>query len=212
MQVYINPILIKLTISFVGHTFIKQLLTEGERFIMAFFNPLTFAEQGIFDIVNNLGALPARLIFKPIEDTAYRSFSETISRQKSSQKERIKSLALRQKLLRIAFILGLTIFIFGYNYSQLALIIYNRRILGQSLALSLMRWLCFYDLVIAINGITEAFSLAAMPRHKIDQSIPWLVMISFIYILSGIVLVTLIGASGLILANILNMLFRIVYR
>jgi hypothetical protein len=30
---------------------------------MTFFQSLTLAEQGIFDVVSNLGALPARMIF-----------------------------------------------------------------------------------------------------------------------------------------------------
>ena len=38
----------------------KQLLTEGERYLMTFLNLLTLSQQGIFDVVSNLGSLAAR--------------------------------------------------------------------------------------------------------------------------------------------------------
>ncbi|XP_074594653.1 man(5)GlcNAc(2)-PP-dolichol translocation protein RFT1 [Brevipalpus obovatus] len=201
--------LIRLTSSFLGHTVVKQLATEGERFIMTFFNPLTLAEQGIFDLVSNLGALPARLIFKPIEDSAYRSFSEIIDREKPSVKQRRDALELESKLLKFSFLLGFAILVFGFNYSRLGLILYNSRILGSDIALNLMRWHCLYDFVIAINGVTESFTLAAMSRKSIDDSIGRLILISVGYILSGITLVTIMGASGLILSNCFGMFFRI---
>jgi oligosaccharide translocation protein RFT1 len=52
--------------SFVKNSFIKQLLTEGERYIMTIFNVVGFAEQGVFDVVANLGSLVARFLFLPI--------------------------------------------------------------------------------------------------------------------------------------------------
>lgn len=47
---------------------------------MTIFNILTFAEQGLYDIINNLGSLAARFIFLPIEDAAYLLFSHTLDR------------------------------------------------------------------------------------------------------------------------------------
>ena len=57
--------------SFIKQTILKQLLTEGERFVMTFFNVISLAEQGIYDVVNNIGSLPARLVFQQIEENAY---------------------------------------------------------------------------------------------------------------------------------------------
>lgn len=39
--------------------------------------------QGSYDIVNNLGSLAARFIFRPIEDSAYFYFTQTIERDNS---------------------------------------------------------------------------------------------------------------------------------
>lgn len=59
----------------------KQLLTDGERYVMTFFNTLKFDQQGVYDIVNNLGSLAARFLFKPIETAAYFYFSQLVQRE-----------------------------------------------------------------------------------------------------------------------------------
>lgn len=41
---------------------------------------LSFSEQATYDVVNNLGSLAARFIFRPIEDSSYFYFTQTISR------------------------------------------------------------------------------------------------------------------------------------
>lgn len=59
----------------------KQLLTDGERYVMTFFNTLKFDQQGVYDIVNNLGSLAARFLFKPVETSAYFYFSQIVQRE-----------------------------------------------------------------------------------------------------------------------------------
>ena len=58
----------------------KQILTEGERYLITAFNLLTFSESGIYDIINNLGSLIARFIFLPIEDASYVYFTNSMRR------------------------------------------------------------------------------------------------------------------------------------
>ena len=52
----------------------------GERYIMTFFDMLSFGDQGIYDTINNLGSLAARFIFFPIEESTYLFFSQTLER------------------------------------------------------------------------------------------------------------------------------------
>lgn len=40
----------------------KQVLTEGEKYVMTVSPVLTFSQQSIYDIVNNLGSLAARYL------------------------------------------------------------------------------------------------------------------------------------------------------
>jgi oligosaccharide translocation protein RFT1 len=71
---------VKLTWSFFKQTVLKQLLTEGERYAMTIFNILSFGDQGMYDIVSNLGSLVARFVFFPIEDSGYLFFTQSFTR------------------------------------------------------------------------------------------------------------------------------------
>ena len=68
--------------SFTKQSFMKEILTDGERYIMSGLQMLTFAEQGIFDVVNNLGSLVARLLFQQVEENAYVFFSKVLPRER----------------------------------------------------------------------------------------------------------------------------------
>lgn len=59
----LNKNLCVLTVSFAKQCVIKQVLTEGERYVMTISPLLTFSEQSMYDIVNNLGSLAARFVF-----------------------------------------------------------------------------------------------------------------------------------------------------
>lgn len=59
----LNKDLCVLTVSFAKQCVIKQVLTEGERYVMTISPLLTFSEQSMYDIVNNLGSLAARFVW-----------------------------------------------------------------------------------------------------------------------------------------------------
>lgn len=65
MERPLNRDLCILTISFAKQCVVKQVLTEGERYVMTISPLLTFSEQSMYDIVNNLGSLAARFINFP---------------------------------------------------------------------------------------------------------------------------------------------------
>ena len=54
---------------------------------MTFFSVLTFADQGVYDVINNLGSLAARFIFLPIEESAYLLFSQILERGKLAKEQ-----------------------------------------------------------------------------------------------------------------------------
>lgn len=47
---------------------------------MTFFDALSFADQGVYDVVNNLGSLVVRFLFQPIEESGNVFFSRTLKR------------------------------------------------------------------------------------------------------------------------------------
>lgn len=78
------PGLAGLVWSFFKQSVLKQMLTEGEGYLMTFLNVLNFSEQGVYNVVNNLGSLFARFLFQPIEETFYTYFAGQLGR--SSEK------------------------------------------------------------------------------------------------------------------------------
>merc|ERR1719391_1514345 len=101
----------KVASSFVGQAVVKQVLTDCEKYIMTIFNLLTLSEQGIFDVVSNLGSLAARFIFRPIEESCYFFFSQQWERGKAwsdQEPQHRDNLALGlHRVLRLMLLLGL---------------------------------------------------------------------------------------------------------
>jgi oligosaccharide translocation protein RFT1 len=131
----VNFELLSLTWSFFKQSLLKQILTEGERYVMTFFNVLTLAQQGVYDVINNLGSLAARFIFLPVEESYYLFFSQTLVRDKPASKQPQENLYLAavtlESVLKFVLLIGITIVIFGYSYSLLALDIYGGSILSS---------------------------------------------------------------------------------
>lgn len=127
--------LLSLTWSFFKQSFLKQILTEGERYVMTIFNALTLAQQGVYDVINNIGSLAARFVFLPVEESYYLFFAQTLNRDKPPSKQLENSLVLAadtlKSVLKFVTILGLTIWVFGNSHSVLALDIYGGSILSS---------------------------------------------------------------------------------
>lgn len=49
-----------LSVSFFKQGFLKQMLTEGEKYMFTWFSLMTLSEQGVYDRIANLGSIPAR--------------------------------------------------------------------------------------------------------------------------------------------------------
>nr|CAD7572183.1 unnamed protein product [Timema californicum] len=169
----VNYRLANLTWSFFKQGVLKQVLTEGERYIMTLFSVLTFYEQGMYDVVNNLGSLAARFLFRPIEDAAYFYFSQMVRRdspiQEQNQKHMSESSNVLCQLLRCIASLGLVILVFGQSYSTLLLFLYGGRGLISGPGPTLMRAHCLSVLLLAVNGVTECYSFATMSTRQLDR-------------------------------------------
>ncbi|CAK7294349.1 Protein RFT1 homolog [Vulpes lagopus] len=111
----------KLTWSFFKQSFLKQILTEGERYIMTFLNVLNFGDQG------------------PV----------------------------------------------------------------------LLRSYCLYVLLLAINGVTECFTFAAMSKEEVDRYNFTMLALSSSFLVLSYLLTQWCGSVGFILANCFNMGIRI---
>uniref|UniRef100_A0A915Q328 Protein RFT1 homolog n=1 Tax=Setaria digitata TaxID=48799 RepID=A0A915Q328_9BILA len=170
-------------VAFTIHSIFKQTVTNA-----------------VFDAVDKLGSLVARIIFAPLEHSAYLYFSACLRRTASAKDQTEidvkKGISSMNDLLHIVVVIGANI----------------------------LRLYCFYIIVIAINGITECFTMATMSERKIflveilyGTKLQLLLHGWFLFLSSPIqiflssVFSYVVGAYGLILANIITMLMRIIY-
>ncbi|XP_034854318.1 protein RFT1 homolog [Mirounga leonina] len=212
-RAFINWKEAKLTWSFFKQSFLKQILTEGERYVMTFLNVLNFGDQGVYDVVNNLGSLVARLIFQPIEESFYIFFAKVLERGKDATLQKQEDIAVAaavlESLLKLALLTGLTITIFGFAYSQLALDIYGGAMLSSGSGPVLLRSYCLYVLLLAVNGVTECFTFAAMSKEEVDRYNFTMLALSSSFLVLSYLLTRWCGSVGFILANCFNMGIRI---
>ncbi|XP_019736604.1 protein RFT1 homolog isoform X2 [Hippocampus comes] len=205
----------RLTWSFFKQSFLKQILTEGERYVMTFLNVLSFGDQGVYDIVNNLGSMVARFIFLPIEESFYIFFAKVLERGRDvkSQKQEDVGVAadVLQCLLKLVLVIGLIIAVFGYAYSELALDIYGGSLLSSGAGPSLLRYYSCYVLLLAVNGVTECFVFAAMSQEEVDKYNLVMLALSASFLFLSYMLTWWAGGVGFILANCLNMALRITH-
>uniref|UniRef100_A0A8D2JBZ8 Protein RFT1 homolog n=1 Tax=Varanus komodoensis TaxID=61221 RepID=A0A8D2JBZ8_VARKO len=205
----------RLTWSFFKQSFLKQVLTEGEKYVMTFMNVLNFGDQGVYDIVNNLGSLTARFIFLPIEESFYVYFAKVLERGKDiklqKQDEISMAAAVLESLLKLVLLIGLTITVFGYAYSQLALDLYGGSMLSLGSGPSLLRCYSLYVLLLAVNGVTECFAFASMHKEEVDRYNFVMLALSFVFLCMSYFLTYWQGSIGFILANCFNMGIRIAH-
>lgn len=194
----------------------KQLLTEGERYLITMFNLLTFSQSGIYEIVNNLGSLIARFIFLPIEDACYIYFTNSLERgilYKQQQKQQeISVKSSFENLIKLVSLIGFVVLVFGQSYSQLLLQIYGGDKLGQNeTCVYMLRFHCIYVLLLAINGVTESLFNATMSDIQISKHNNRLILFSVIFLLLANLFSRLFGIYGFLLANCFNMSIRIYF-
>ena len=201
-------------------SFYKQLLTEGERYMITVFNLLSFGESGIYDIINNLGSLIARFVFLPIEDASYVYFTNRLLRGVTykEQWETIKSKnettakTTFENLLKIVSLIGLLVFCFGQSYSQLLLQIYGGDKLGMnSLCFNMLRLYCVYVMLLAVNGVTESLFSATMSDKQLQSHNNRLVFFSAAFLICAYCFAKLFHIYGFLLANCINMIIRIYF-
>lgn len=161
-------------LSFAKQGVLKQVLTEGEKYVMSVSPVLSFSEQATYDIVNNMGSLAARFIFRPIEDSSYFYFTQTIARdirlKDQKQEQVLESGQVLSNLCKAVTSIGLLSFVFGQSYAGTLLLLYGGSdFVSGGLPEVLLRWHCFAIVLLAVNGITEGYMFATITSKEIDR-------------------------------------------
>uniref|UniRef100_A0A7S2RDF7 Protein RFT1 homolog n=2 Tax=Mucochytrium quahogii TaxID=96639 RepID=A0A7S2RDF7_9STRA len=173
------------------------------------------SDLAVYALVFNLGSLVARFVFQPIEETAFAVFgklNDIAGKMDSQNKDHHLSVgALVGTLCKTMCIIGLTFVTFGPSYSHLLLhLLYGNKWSNQTDAPRALGVYCVYVLIIAVNGITEAFVHAIGDKKSLQDFNAWLFLFSLIYLGAAAVLLPF-RAVGLILANCINMGMRILF-
>lgn len=203
-------------LSFVKQGVLKQVLTEGEKYVMSISPVLNFKQQATYDVVNNMGSLAARFIFRPIEDSSYFYFTQTIARDislKDQEKEKVKEASqVLKNVCKGVTSIGLIGFVFGQSYSGTVLLLYGgQEFVSGGLPEMLLRWHALAIVLLGVNGITEGYMFATNTSKQIDTYNYYMAIFSVTFLLLSYQLTNLLGPVGFILANCCNMTFRICY-
>lgn len=190
---------------------VKHLLTQGDTMMLAALSGLE--DQGIYSLASNYGGLIARIIFQPLEESSRNLFSALLSRDEGGKLKNIHIRTTRDHLvdiLRAYQLMSILIFPLGpMMVPQLLHILGGRQWASPKIG-DLLSVYCYYIPFLAFNGITEAFVSSAANPQQIRKQTAWMGVFSACYALAAYMFLEVgnLGAYGLVLANIVNMVVR----
>lgn len=163
-----------LVLSFFKQGFLKQVLTEGEKYVMTISPIMSFSQQATYDIVNNLGSLAARFVFRPIEENSYFYFTQTLVRDiplnKQPRNKVEQASSVLYNLLKVVTSIGLIGMVFGQSFAKTVLTAYGgEKFVEDDLSVILLRWHAVAIVLLAINGICEGYMFATMTSSELDK-------------------------------------------
>jgi oligosaccharide translocation protein RFT1 len=162
-------------------------------------------------LTNFAGSLIVRILFQPLEETG-RTFFSKLLQKKSKDTTAANVLMI---LIQFHVLLGLVFICFATNYTStlIDLLAGKRWSLGEGDAPGVLAMYCIYVPFMGINGITEGFVQAVATKSDLSRLSWFMVLFSICFMVAGFVFMHLceLGATGLILANMVNLGIRICY-
>lgn len=203
--------------SMMAQSVVKHLLTQGDTFLISLLS--TTDIQGVYALANNYGGLLARLLFQPVEESSRSYFSRLLVASSDKTVAKTVSPAVQeakksfQTLTRLYILLSAVIVSLGpFAAPSLLAIVAGGRWIAAG-AGDVLSMYCFYIPFLALNGLTESFVASVASEAEVHKQSMWMAVFSVAFATSAFVFMSVfpLGARGLVLANIINMLCRITW-
>ncbi|GJN86692.1 oligosaccharide translocation protein rft1 [Purpureocillium lilacinum] len=204
--------------SMMAQSVVKHLLTQGDTFLVSLLS--TPQVQGVYALANNYGGLIARLLFQPVEESSRSYFSRLLSDQSVQRPAEKKPSTEVQEakrslstLMRLYILLSAVVVSVGpFAAPSLLAIVAGRRWTGVG-AGDVLGAYCFYIPFLALNGLSESFVASVASEGQVHRQSVWMGAFSVAFAASAFLFMRVfpLGAQGLVLANSVNMLCRIVW-
>ncbi|TRX97042.1 hypothetical protein FHL15_001836 [Xylaria flabelliformis] len=211
---------LQLANSLVSQSVVKHILTQGDTFLVSILSDPQ--SQGVYALANNYGSLLARLVFQPIEESSRNYFSKLLSSSSAGgetkdgtivQTQARKARDDLQALLKFYVLLSVVVVSIGpYAAPLLVQIVAGPRWSGSGAGAVLARY-CLYIPLLAVNGVAEAFVSSVATKSEVHRQSLWMGLFSVAFAIAGFVSLRVLdlGAAGLVYANAINMLCRIIW-
>ena len=223
LRAYVDVETLRLAGYFSFQSVSKHLLTEGDRIILSL--GASLYDQGVFIMVQNYGSLVVRVLLQPVEESSRLLFSRMAAEaqaydsttQVPSQKEKngndtvCQMWSLLTMLLKVMSYLGCLFVCFAINYVPTLLALLPGKKWATSEATVTLSWYCVYVFCLALNGTLEAFVFAVATKRQVGIIAAMHSLCSVLFAVLCIPLMRYLGTAGIVAANCLVMVVRIVF-
>ncbi|KAI8914604.1 Rft protein-domain-containing protein [Gorgonomyces haynaldii] len=203
--VYFDPYLVSISLSFIGQSILKHVLTVGDKILMVS-QGISSEQKWHYTRVSDLGSLVARMLFQPLEEASRTLFAKSATTNTKTQIQ--DAFDWFTKTIKFHILFGSLFVFFGSNYTQLLLEVLYK--MGNTQAPRILSVYCLYVPVMGLNGISEAFLQAVGDARILGQQTVFLIGLWFVYILLSHLFLNVLGmgAIGLVVCNIINLSLR----
>eukprot|EP01105_Mastigella_eilhardi_P014161 TRINITY_DN3221_c0_g1_i4.p1 TRINITY_DN3221_c0_g1~~TRINITY_DN3221_c0_g1_i4.p1 ORF type:complete len:534 (+),score=130.98 TRINITY_DN3221_c0_g1_i4:16-1617(+) len=201
--------LLRFALAYTWQSLQKVVLTEGDKIVLWRIESLV--SQGVYSVVFNLGSLAARFVFQPVEEVCFTAFARLAGAAAAGTDAVFTAHRILRLTLRLMLLIGLLFVTFGPNYSRALIWLLYTTKYSETAAPTVLAWYCLFVLLMAINGITEAFVHSVAGGAQLRRLNIELLACGAAYMAASLLCVRTLGGgtTGLVWANCVNMLLRI---
>lgn len=207
---------VTLAASIMAQSVVKHMLTQGDTFLVSLL--ATPHVQGVYALANNYGGLVARLLLQPVEESSRGYFSRLLSSPRPADASGPSAAVLEARrglstLARLYLVLSAAVVSVGpFAAPSLLALVAGTRWTGLGAGRVLATY-CFYVPFLALNGLAESFVASVATERQVHRQSLWMAAFSVAFAAAAYLLMRVypLGAQGLVLANVVNMLCRIVW-